>query len=217
MKWLFYLLFGLIFSTNLCPLSVQARPVSYPGGWTTMIMNNGDRHSFHQHYSPTKNYSLGYKLEYWRDGDFTIHAVQMNNLLKRWNKRDSQANLYLKSGIGLAYSDKDARDHEKETAGFTGIAADWEDRRYFIAYKNRYTKAGNFDDFYMQSVRAGITPYIGDYGDLHTWLMLEAEHSPESEDHFTFTPMVRFFKDVHLVETGISHHGDVMFNWVIRY
>ena len=217
MKPLFIFILGYIFSVNICLTYAQARPVSYPNGWTTMVMNNGDRHSFHQHYSPTKDYSLGYKLEYWRDDDFYVHALQMNNLLKRWNKRNSQANFYMKSGIGLAYSDKDTRDHESNPAAFTGLAADWEDRRYFISYKNRYTKAGNFDDFYKQSVRAGIAPYIGDYGDLHTWLMLEAEHSPESKEHFTFTPMIRFFQDVHLVETGISNHGDLLFNWIIRY
>ncbi|MFP4098612.1 MAG: hypothetical protein ACLFP8_08045 [Alphaproteobacteria bacterium] len=195
----------------------NARPVSYPGGVTTMIMNNGDKHSLHLHYSPTAKYSLGYKLEYWRDSEVVINAVQMNNLLKRWNNPDSQANFYLKSGIGTAYSDKGAFDNESDIAAFTGIAADWEDRRYFISYENRYTYAGDITDFYMQSARAGIAPYIGDYGDLHTWLMLEVEHKPESKDKFSVTPMVRLFKDVHLIEAGMSDQGDVLFNWIIRY
>ena len=94
---------------------------------------------------------------------------------------------------------------------------DWENRRFFTSYENRYTKAGDLKDFYMQSARVGIAPYIGDYGDLHTWAMLEVDHSPQGEDHFTVTPMVRFFKDVHLVEAGVSNRGDVLFNWVIRY
>ena len=205
-----FIIIGLFILTPIA--MADARPISYPTGWTSMIMNNGDVNSLHLHYSPTFKTSVGYKFEYWRDKDFTLNAVQMNNLLKRWNKKESQANLYLKSGIGAAHQNGDT-----DVGGFSGIAADWEDRQFFISYENRYTKAGNFDDFYQQSGRVGVTPYIGDYGDLHTWLMLQVEHSPESQDNFTVTPLVRFFKDVHLVETGMNNHGEILFNWVMRY
>lgn len=194
-----------------------ARPVSYPGGWTVMLMNNADQHSAHIHYSPTANYSIGNKLEYWRDGDYTINALQLNNLLHRWNMPDAQANLYLKSGAGAAYSDHGDFDGEIEPAFYTGLAADWENRRFFTSYENRFTETGDFGDSYRQSARVGVAPYIGDYGDLHTWLMLEVGHSPEDDDPVTLTPLVRFFKNTHLVETGISTRGDVMFNWVMRY
>ena len=125
-----YLLFIAItfFGWMIVSNTGQARPVSYPTGWTTMLVNNGFINSAHIHYSPTAKTSLGYKFEYWRDNDFTLNAVQMNNLLKRWNNKDSQANLYLKSGIGAAHQDGDT-----DIVGFTGIAADWEDRRYFIS------------------------------------------------------------------------------------
>lgn len=197
--------------------NAYARPVSYPGGITAMTMNNGDMNSLHLHYSPTAKYSLGYKFEHWRDGEYTINAVQMNNLLKRWNMPDAQANLYLKSGAGIAYSDKGTFDGETAPAFFTGLATDWENRRFFVSYENRYTEAGDIDDFYMQSARIGITPYIGDYGDIHTWLMLQVDHVPENDDQLTVTPLVRFFKDVHLLEAGISNKGTVMFNYVLRY
>jgi hypothetical protein len=194
------------------PDLAQARPVSYPGGITFMTMNNGDVNSAHIHYSPSAKTSVGYKFEYWRDREYTLNAVQMNNLLKRWNKKDSQANFYLKSGLGVAYSDEGAFDGEVEAAGFTGIAADWENRRFFTSYENRYTEAGDIDDFYMQSARVE-----GDYGDVHTWLMLQVEHQPEADDHFTVTPLVRLFKDVHLLEAGMNNRGEVLFNYVLRY
>lgn len=203
---------GVMLATN-----VQARPVSYPGGWTGMLMNNGDRNSVHVHYSPTAKTSIGYKYEHWRDKDYDLHAVQMNNLLKRWNNPDSQANIYLKSGVGIVDTKGDRYQDDNELAGFTGISMDWEDRRFFTSYENRFTKAGDIDDFFMQSARVGVAPYIGDYGDLHTWVMLEVEHQPEADDHFTFTPMVRMFKDVHLAEFGVSDNGDVLFNYVYRY
>ncbi len=211
-----YMLFALLGMGLFIPPAF-ARPVSYPGGVTAMTINDGDTNSLHLHYSPTAKMSLGYKFEYWRDNEMTINAVQMNNLLKRWNKRDSQANLYLKSGVGVAYSDYGDFDGETDVAAFTGIAADWEDRRRFISYENRYTEAGDIDDFFMQSARVGWAPYEGDYGDLHTWLMLQVEHKPEGDDHYTVTPLVRLFKDVHLVEVGMNNRGELLFNYVFRY
>lgn len=201
----------------MLPTVADARQVSYPGGWTTMLKHNHERSSLHQHYSPTAKYSVGYKFEYWRDKDFALNALQLNNLLKRWNGPASQANLYLKSGIGVAYSNDGQFSNKTEPAGFTGLSADWEDRRYFVSYSNRYTEAGEIDSFYMQSGRVGIAPYVGDYGDLHTWLMLDVQHSTQGNDDLTFTPMVRFFKSVHMVEAGVTDDGDVMFNYTIRF
>ena len=178
----------------IIPSLVQARPVSYPGGWTLMLMNDGAKNSAHVHYSPTAKTSVGYKLEYWRGEEMTLNAVQVNNLLKRWNTPDSQANLYLKSGFGVAYSDAGDFDATTSAAGFVGISADWEDRRYFVSYENRYTGAGKIADFFQQSARVGWAPYEGDYGDLHTWLMLRVEHMPEADDRFTVTPLIRVFK-----------------------
>lgn len=197
---------------------VAARPVSYPGGWTSMAMNDGDKNALHLHYSPTAKTSIGYKFEHWRDDDFNIHAMQMNNLVKRWNNRDSQANIYLKSGVGVATGDRpDGGGDLTEPVVFSGLSADWENRRYFVSYENRYTEAGDIADFYMQSARVGIAPYIGEYGDLHTWLMMQVDHNPESNDPVTVTPLVRMFKGVNLVEAGISNKGDMLFNWVARF
>ena len=204
---------------GLCVLALpaQARPISYPGGWTAMVMNDGDVNSIHIHYSPTAYTSVGVRSEYRRNNEYQLNSVQMNNLLKRWNSKNSQANFYLKSGVGIAYSDAGDFDGETEAAGFTGIALDWEDRRYFTSYENRYIEAGDIDNGYMQSARVGIAPYIGDYGDLHTWLMLQVDHVPKSDEPVTVTPLVRLFKDVHLLEAGVSNQGDVLFNYILRF
>ena len=69
----------------ITPDIIQARPVSYPGGWTTKLTNNGDLNSALIHYSPTAKISVGYKFEYLIDKEMSLNAVQVNNLLKRWN------------------------------------------------------------------------------------------------------------------------------------
>ncbi len=197
--------------------TAQARPVSYPGGITWMQMNDMDSHSVHLHYSPTAKYSIGYKGEYFRGEDWQFHGAQLNYLVKRWNKPSEQANLYLKGAAGLAYSDYQSFDGETSAAASIGIAADWETRRWFISYENRYLNAGNIDEFFNQKARVGVAPYIGDYGDIHTWLMLQVDHNPSSQDEITFTPLVRLFKGEYLAEAGVSDKGDVLFNWVIRF
>jgi len=163
-KYIYLSFLALLFYSDF----VRSRPVSYPGGITLMLMNNSMKNSMHAHYSFTAQTSLGYKFEYWRKNQFSLNLVQMNNLIKRWNKPDSQANFYLKSGLGNAYSDKGRFNSKKSIAGFTGVSADWENQRYFIQYANRFTYAGEIDEFYTQYLHFGITPYIGNYGDIHT-------------------------------------------------
>lgn len=207
----------LISAASLCSLPVQARPVSYPGGWTAIGESDMDVVSLQTHYSPTARYSIGYRAEHWREEDWQFHGAQLNYLLHRENAKASQANLYFNAGTGIAYSDFEEFDGETELAGFVGLSADWEDRRFFTSYNARLTYAGDIDKFFRQNARVGVAPYVGDYGDIHTWLMLQVNHNPTGEEHFTFTPLVRMFKNEYLVEAGVSDQGEVLFNWIARF
>ena len=194
-----------------------SRPVSYPGGWTSIVNNNSRENALYVHYSPTAKYSIGYRAEYKREREFVAHTLQLNNLVKRWNGPAFQANLYLQSGIGVGYGDNGLLDNQIEPVVFSGIATDWENRRWFFSYQNRYTDAGEFGDFFNQNARIGLAPYIGEYGDLHTWLMLDVDHSPESSDSVSVTPLIRFLKGANLIEAGLNTDGKILFNWVRRY
>ncbi len=208
---IFIIFFGIVTDSSF------ARPISYAGGWTIMFKNDGNLNRVHAHFSPTHKLSIGHNLEYWHDEEFILNSLQINNLVKRWNKKNSQANFYIKSGIGLAYSDKSNFDGEIKLSGFTGISYDWENRSYFIKYQNRYTDADKIYDAFMQSITFGLAPYQGDFGDLHTWLMLKIEHKPENKENFEVTPLFRFFKSVHLVELGLNDRGKFLFNYFVRF
>ncbi|MCB9991016.1 MAG: hypothetical protein H6867_06510 [Rhodospirillales bacterium] len=212
MKSLFYSLNILIFMLMPLAPSAQARPVSYPGGWTAMTMNDVDSNALHIHYSPNARNSLGWRHEYLRDPKAHMDALQWNTLLKRWNQPGAQANFYIKSGAGIAYDDG-----ETEAAAFTGVAADWETRRWFTSYENRFFYAGDIARFARHKARAGVAPYIGDYGDLHTWLMLQADYDAGERDDFSLTPMVRFFKGPSMLEAGINLDGGGMLNFIQRF
>ncbi|MEL6861674.1 MAG: hypothetical protein AAGL11_07540 [Pseudomonadota bacterium] len=192
----------------------DARPVSYPGGWTLMQKNNSDYSSVHAHYSPTFQDSIGlYSERNWTQ-DWHFTGVQYNRLVKRWNETGSQANLYLNTGVGQG---DPFGAGDTELAGFVGLAADWETRRVFTSYETRAYDLG-FDQSIRHAARIGVAPYIGDYGDLHTWLMLQVENQPERETPTTLTPLVRFFYDVQLLEFGYTPETErFMANWIVRF
>lgn len=192
----------------------EARPVSYPGGWTVMQRNNGDFSSLHIHYSPTFRDSIGFYAEGNWDEDLVFTGVQYNRLLKRWNKKNSQANAYLKLGVGQAdpYGPESA-----EAAGFIAFAADWETRRWFTSYEASAFGYGD-EGSVRHAARLGVAPYIGDYVDLHTWLMVEFGHMPENEADILVTPLIRFFYDVQLFEIGYTPETEeLLVNWIIRF
>ena len=193
----------------------DARPVSYPGGWTAMQMNNGGMSSLHVHYSPTARDSIGVYGERNFAGDWWFAGAQYNRLVKRWNGTASQANLYAKFGAGL--SEDDGSD-DTSPAAFADIAFDWETRRWFTAYEARGYALGSNGEF-RQSGRVGVAPYIGDYGDVHTWLMLQVDHMPEDAgSRVQTTPLVRLFYNVQLLELGYTVETEkLMVNWIVRF
>ncbi|MDA1354000.1 MAG: hypothetical protein O3A01_06005 [bacterium] len=211
--WLFISLFISLFMSDLA----NARPVSYPGGWTSMAHYSTNLWSWHGHYSPTARNSIGYKVVTDSEYDYTLQSVAYNVLLKRWNRPASQANLYIKSGIGVATDDGRTFRGGSTNAGYSGFSMDWEDRRYFTSYESSVTQLGGYDAISHQSARVGIAPYIGDYGDLHTWIMLQVDqHSTDGPD-LVPTVLIRLFKGINLVEFGLSSVGDVTLNWIYRY
>ena len=193
-----------------------ARPISYPGGWTVMQMNGWELSRFHAHYSFQKTDSLGVNVEKYHDLDRMNYHIQWNRLLQRRNTRYSQANLYFKLQTGFAFQLK-----EFSPGVSLGVAGDWETRRYFVSYGAMCTYAGVIDPgSFHQQARFGIAPYIGDYGSLHTWLMVQFEHHLYELDPqvvWVVMPMVRLFKGVYLIEFGLNDNMKIIFNWVIRF
>ena len=207
------LLFLIVFFISI---NVFSRPVSYTGGTTFMAMNNGDRVSSHIHYSPKYFYSLGYKFEYWKDKDYVNHFLQSNYLVERFNNTDSQANIYLKTGIGTSTYLEDDKDYNKSY--FIAGSVDWETQKLYSNYEVRYSDIGNIEDFILHSGAFGFAPYVGNYGDLHTWALYTFQYNEDrNKNKFTHGPKLRFFKNTNLIEVGINNKKDLILNLIIRY
>ena len=200
----------------LLTLAASSRPISYPGGWTLTQFNNWETSLLNVHYSPASTDSIGLFIENFNDEDRLNIDFSWHHLLGRRDTQKSQANLYLLTHAGVSLLD--------ETEAFNGtiaIAGDWETRRYFTSYRTAFRYVDGVDNgSFHQVARLGVAPYLGEYGSIHTWLMLQVEHHPEqpsSEDRLILTPLVRIFKGDYLVELGVNSNGDALANLIIRF
>ena len=183
---------SLLFLFFICGV-IEARPISYSGGSTVMSNTDNMRDTFYYHYSPTYKYSLG--LEAVKDNYFKtdFSYFRFTYLLNRKNTRYSQRNLYFQSGV----SSKGLNNN------FIGVHGDWETRRWFIGFG--YKKVSNdiieYDDKFLQ---LGVAPYLGEYGDFHTWVMVKSKKNDLLESWSTF-PVLKFFKGNFLIEFGYNN------------
>ena len=174
----------------LCQL--EARPISYSGGSTLMMISNEMQDSAYYHYSPTYKFSIG--VQQVKDKYFNLDYsyLRLTYLINRKNTQHSQRNLYFQSGIS-----SNGMDHY-----FYGTHGDWETRKLFLGfgYKNTETKRQDYSEQYLQ---VGVAPYIGEYGDLHTWLMLKSKKNGLNGSWDSY-PVLKLFKGNALIELGYS-------------
>ena len=182
----------IIFLCVLLSSGSFSRPISYVGGHTLMANSGSLTDSIYWHYTPNINYSVG--LDYQRDkvSNEYFPSARFTYLINRKNTAKSQRNLYLKTGVGL----NDSNNH------FYSLAGDWETRRLFTSFSVKQSSGAAYDMF-EQSVKVGVAPYLGDYGDLHTWLMVETKKNDLGNKRITY-PVLRLFKGGALIE--MSYH-----------
>ncbi len=137
---------------------------------------------------------------------------QINTLVKRWNFSDGQANIFNMSGAGIS-----RKGNDNGLAAWTGFLLDYETRRIFISYEPKLMVAEGEGATVWQRGRAGFAPYLANYEDLNTWLMVQVDHHPHKEDTMVVTPLTRFYYKTVLVEAGYSSNDKVMFNWRLQF
>lgn len=190
-----------------------AKPLSYPGGVMAMQENDETGHTFSLDYTITPRYALGFYVKKESgDMDFLTVGPQVNLLVNRWNMPDGQANIFLMSGFGDS--------HYKEKDGFSAwssLLLDYETRRIFTSYELRGMYADTIEKSVWQRARVGVAPYLANYDDLNTWVMLQVDDHPAKDDTLVVTPLLRFFYKTTLAEVGYSSNHRLMFNWVLQF
>jgi hypothetical protein len=184
---------------------IEARPISYSGGSTFISSSDNMKDSIYYHYSPIHKYSIGIESvsDKFFDKDFTY--LRFTYLLNRKNTKYSQRNLYFQSAITM----------DNLNENFYGIHGDWETRRFFSGFG--YKKIiNNYKDHAEQYYQLGIAPYIGEYGDFHTWIMLKSKKNSLISNWETF-PVLKFFKGNFLIEIGYDSDIDWDIQMMYRF
>lgn len=209
------------FGASLLFLSVlfgraEAHPVAFAGSYSIMTWNSKDMSDWMLTHSFTSNYSL--TARYLRmqtvDGERSFYMPQLNFLLKRWNELDSQANIYLSIGHGGEKINSSLKD-----TSLLALETDWESRKYYISARGDalLSHKSSGQNIYQTKGRIGFAPYLAEFNEINTWIILEAYRSNKDEDEFKLTPFVRFFYHNVLTEFGVSSRGDAQFNFMVHF
>lgn len=183
-----------------------ARPITYPGGINVMASHDPLMDMVHADYTLNKEWALGWMDTEYRQDGYSVHGPQLTRGW-RWNYPDSQANIYASGGAGPAFVDDKAR-----LSGWGGASVDWEDRRWYTQAGTTFQATSNGPDYFWHSARVGVAPYIAEAGELHSWLMLQVDHTAGARQTWSATPMLRQFYGDYLWEAGLSTRGGVMLN-----
>lgn len=199
-------LFLLAFSST-----ALAHPVAFKGSFAIDSMNNSNIQNNILSYSTTSTSSLGLHHIYFPENNAHYILPHAAFLLKRWNQKESQANIYAWFGGGTSLENK-----QVDFRSLLGFQADYETRSFYTMARSQ----GVFDElsnelFWLQ-YRIGIAPYLANANELHTFLVLETMYSPDFNREIMITPLLRMFYKNILWETGVSLTGEWTFNFMVH-
>jgi hypothetical protein len=196
--------------------TVHAHPVIFKEG---IVLSSSNMESYSDNqllYSFSHRWAAG--ANHWRftkdDKNSELGLGRLNHLLWRHNSENSQANIYLSTGLGVIDSELGKRDTREVYMG--GFEIDWETRTLFTALKHYQFSTPALTDISMTQVRIGISPYEAPFENLQSWFMLQAMLMPEVDKSVILTPMVRFFYHNVLWEVGSSTRGEWMLNLMVH-
>ena len=180
--------------------SISAHPVIFKNGKVFWLTQNPSFNDIRFGVSKTSNWLIGGRLLEDKKTDEAFALINNNFLAKRWNSRNSQANLYLLTSVGL-------NTKNSEPMGSLGIHGDWENRQIMIMQMLEYY---NHNSSIVATSRIAYSPIAVDYSKLSTWLI--AHYRVEYKDQkysYMLIPVVRLFKKNYLFEFGFN--GDDSF------
>ena len=196
------------------PLSL-AHPVSFEDGWSFMAFNQSDMYDWQLLYTFKPNLSLG--VDFIRDNmelqERYFLIPRLSWLVKRWNETESQANIYVYGGVGAA------RKGSFSNPAIEGaIEADYETRAVYFSSKAQIVAAQDFNTLATYQLRAGFAPYLGESGELHSWLIGQVQYLPfAAEQSLRVGPVLRMFYKNVLWEFGVSTKGSWNFNFMVHW
>tara|TARA_B100000965_G_scaffold110382_1_gene91136 strand:- start:469 stop:1071 length:603 start_codon:yes stop_codon:yes gene_type:complete len=188
-------MFRTLFASIVFLSTISAHPVVFKNGKVFWITQNPSFNDIRFGVSKTSNWLIGGRFLEDRNSNETFVLINNNYLAKRWNNRNSQANLYLLSSVGV-------NTKNSKSMGTFGVHGDWEDRQFMIMQMLEYY---SHSSALVSNTRFAYSPYKADYSKTSTWLI--AHYRIEYTDDkysYMFFPVVRLFKKNYLFEIGFN-------------
>jgi len=203
-------------SISLLLLSVQANagPMGFKDSWMGMGDFSPNWREVFINYAITPRDAFGVSGTYMRADDETktrdLAELTYTRLVKRWNMRDAQANLWFSGGIGtLSGNDFDG----SKAMVSPGLQFDYETTRVYFAVAEKLYRARDINHDYS-SIRAGFSFYETHYDQTQPWFILEARRMNGLSDKTEITPMLRLINPNYFIEAGVNNSSQLRFNFM---
>jgi len=181
-----------------------AHPVTFEGGTALYLRASPKSTTFEANYTLQRHFALGMTYAKVISESFYIDAVflQANFLLKRWNFEKAQANFYLSGGYGYGFE----RERSLSSQGLMATQIDFETDRFYTALNGRaFYQNGTWP--YTLRYRIGFAPYLAEYKEVQSWLVLQSTYFPSLNPQPDLTLLMRFFYRNVLWEIGADTQG----------
>ena len=181
--------------------AISAHPVIFKNGKVFWLTQNPSFNDIRFGVSKSSNWLIGGRFLEDRNSNETFALINNNFLAKRWNNRNSQANLYLLSSVGLDTKNS-------KSMGTIGLHGDWEDRQFMVM---QMLEDYSYSSAVVSNTRFAYSPYTADYSKTSTWLIAHyrVEYSNDKYSYMFF-PVVRLFKKNYLVEIGFNRDNSFL-------
>ncbi len=191
---------------SLCLFQIHAEAAALMGfADSAMLMTEVGRYNqeWMLNYAPTVGHAIG--IEQMRmsakgEAATTITGVNYTGLIKRWNGRSTQANLWLNGGLG------EARGLHEGFAYTPGVQFDIESTRLYFLAKTRMIRAPEMR-YDTTAIQAGFSFYEASYEETQPWLVLELKSMRNTDPSLQITPALRFINKTYFLELGITNPG----------
>jgi len=209
---LFFRIAGI--SVLLFAVQANAGPMGFKDSWMGMGDFSPSWREAFINYAVTPRDAFGVSGTYMRSDDETktrdLAELTYTRLVKRWNMRDAQANLWFSGGIGtLSGNDFDG----SKTMVSPGLQFDYETTRVYFAVAEKLYRAKDINHDYS-SVRAGFSFYETHYDQTQPWFILEARRMNGLSDKTEVTPMLRLINPNYFIEAGVNNSSQLRFNFM---
>jgi hypothetical protein len=197
--------------------AAQAHPVTYPGNLMTMIETDRNWLDTNAWYTFAPGHAAGAGFLKFKNGAGAIKRevpnLHYNYRLMRWNTPDSQANIYLQAGLGVATGTGFSGSH---TTLMPGFQADYETRRIYTAYKWHTVRSAAFaHDFH--NAQAGFAFYAGEYDEWSPWFILDVRKATALGMKSEVTPTLRLIHKDLFFEAGAVDGKRLRLNLMLNF